>query len=153
MRNLLRKEKKTISLSDLYDLIDSENIVLDEIKLPNAKSLSMMDIDDKQCFIAIDTASIGNQAEEKVRLAHELGHCQTASFRNIYSPADLVCKHEYNANRQAVLDLVPYDDFIDAIRRGNREKWELAEYFEVTEDFIEEVVKHYTAMGKDFKYK
>lgn len=144
------KARKTTSLEDIYSEIESESIDFDDVKFIECKSLSMQD-DGGECYIAINGKHIHTQAELKVILAHELGHCKTGSFYNRYSKFDLVCQHEYRADRQAVLDLVPYEDLMEALQDGITEVWELAERFDVTEDFIRTVFKHYEAMGKTFR--
>ena len=44
----------------------------------------------------------------------------------------------------AIQKLVPVDELEDAISLGYSEPWELAEYFDVTEDFIKKAVCYYT---------
>jgi len=86
--------------------------------------------------IFIDAESIATTAEEACIIAHELGHCETGTTHAVYSPLDLVTKHEYAANKQAVHRLIPYDDMLNAIRSGCTEVWQLADRFNVTEDFV-----------------
>lgn len=106
--------------------------------LPEVKSIS---IEDGKCFIGIDLRL--TVAEEKVCLAHELGHCETGSFYNIYSPFDVRVKHEHRADNWAIKKLVPKDELIAAVKRGCVEKWELAEEFGVTEEFMVKAVSYY----------
>lgn len=143
MQNLSKTKIK--SLEDIYQMAEEHDIDVDDIDFIEVKSISIQH--NKECHIAINTKKIPTRTEEKVILAHELGHCKTGSFYNKNNPYDLICKHEYKANRQAVLDLVPYEDLLIAIEHGYHERWELADYFDVPDDFIDEVVKHYTAMG------
>ena len=77
-----------------------------------------------------------------MHLAHELGHCETGSFYNVYSSLDVREKQEKRADLWAVRRLVPEEEFINVIVSGTVEIWELAEYF-VTEDFIRKAVEIY----------
>ncbi len=91
----------------------------------------------------MDPFQIETVAEEKVHLAHELGHCETGSFYNIYSSLDIREKQERRADGWAVLKLMPFCDFKNALSLGFTEIWELAEYFEVTEEFVLKAIKYY----------
>ena len=78
-------------------------------------------------------------------LAHELGHCVTGSFYNRYSEFDVIAKHERRADKWAIKKLIPEDELNDAFEHGIVEPWDLAEYFNVTEDFIIKAVEFYRA--------
>lgn len=93
----------------------------------------------------MDPFHIETTAQERVHLAHELGHCETGSFYNLYSPLDIREKQEKRADFWAVRRLVPAEEFRFALSRGVVEIWELAEYFDVTEDFIRKAVEIYKA--------
>ncbi len=126
--------------NDLYSLAESENIAIDLLRLPKNKSLSVS-LNGK-CYIALDDKVATINSETKVHLAHELGHCITGAFYNVYSPLDLREKHEYRANKWAVNMLVPKKKLIELLKHGI-EKWEIAEHFDVTEDFINLALKIY----------
>ena len=82
-------------------------------------------------------------ADEKVKLAHEMGHCVTGSFYNIYAACDVRQKHENRADKCAIEKLIPKDELNHSVRRGITEIWDLAEYFGVTEDFMRNAVCWY----------
>lgn len=126
--------------NDLYSLAESENIAIDLLHLPKNKSLSIS-LDGK-CYIALDNQTVYTDSETKVHLAHELGHCMTGAFYNVYSPLDLREKHEYRANRWAVNNLIPKEKLIELLKCG-LERWEIAEYFNVTEEFVNLSFKMY----------
>lgn len=119
--------------NELYNIAEKNNIEIKSFKLSKIKSTSISIGDDY--YIGIDEKNIETTAEERTHLAHELGHCMTGSFYNMYSEYDIRAKHEYRADKWAVLHLIPKDKFISLLKKGYR-IWELAEYFEVTEDFI-----------------
>ena len=79
-------------------------------------------------------------------LAHEIGHCETGAFYNPYSNLDIREKHERTANRWAVKKLVPKSELVTLLKKGY-ERWELAEHFEVTEDFINLAIRMYFEYG------
>ena len=91
----------------------------------------------------MDPWRIPTLAEEKVKLAHELGHCETGAFYNRYAARDVRQKHENRANKWAYKKLVPEDELKQAILQGYREPWELAEYFDLPEAFLRGALKYY----------
>ncbi len=127
------------TLQECYRIAQQENITVDHFALSGREALSIMD-DDGTCFIAIDPKKLKNEADERTKLAHELGHCVTGAFYNRYSAYDLRQRHENRADRWAIRRLVPVDDLDDAVAEGCTELWELAERFGVTEGFMKKAV-------------
>lgn len=91
----------------------------------------------------MDPFRIETAAQERVHLAHELGHCETGAFYNVYSPLDIREKQENRADCWAVRKLIPPEELERAVNSGLCEIWELAEYFDVTEDFIRKAADIY----------
>ena len=91
----------------------------------------------------MDPMQINTTAEENVHLAHELGHCLTGSFYNPSSTHDLIEKHEWRAEKKAIKMLIPADELKEAFSHGITEVWELAEYFNLTEDYIQKAYRYY----------
>lgn len=133
------------NLNDLYETADNSGIMVDCFDLKYSQSLSIMDRNGN-CFIAIDPMQLKSEKDEKVKLAHELGHCETGSFYNRNSPFDIREKHEHRANIWAVKKLISKPE-LESLLKSGYEKWELAEYFEVTEDFINLALKMYYEYG------
>lgn len=123
----------------LYDVAEENNIPIIPFPLKETGSISIQD-EDKACYIGLDEHTINTESEQKVHLAHELGHCVTGSFYNRYSPLDVRQKHEYRANKWAVKHLISEAELDEAVAEGCTEIWSLAEYFNVTEDFMKMVV-------------
>lgn len=121
-------------LSELYEIAERDSVRVEAFRLDSVRSVSVQDADGN-CFIGIDPMSLESVSEEKVKLAHELGHCETGSFYNRHSPFDLREKQEQTANRWAVKKLVPKSELVALLKKGF-ERWELADHFEVTEEFI-----------------
>ncbi len=72
----------------------------------------------------------------KSAIAHEVGHCATGCTHKVSSPLDLVEKHEFKANRWAIERYLPFEAMNDAMEHGYVETWALADYFDLSEDFI-----------------
>ena len=133
------------NLSDLYALAEADSIKVDCFSLDNCQSMSIQD-SNGNCYIGIDPMKLESSKEEKVKLAHELGHCVTGAFYNRYSSCDIRGKHEQTANRWAVKKLVPKTELVRLLKKGLA-RWELAEHFEVTEDFINLAIRMYFEYG------
>lgn len=130
------------TLQEFYHIAEQENIVIDRFALFSREALSLMD-EDGSCFIALDPERIANEADERVKLAHELGHCITGAFYNKYSRYDCRQRHENTADKWAVQQLITADDLDDAVADGCSELWELADRFNVTEEFVKKAVCFY----------
>ena len=115
-----------MTLTDLYIRAENGGIEIDNVPMREVVAVSF-----PENWIAIDVNKIETSLEEKVILAHEIGHCETGSFYNIYSPFDLREKHEYRANKRSYEILVPQERLQEAVSRGITEIWELAEYFDI----------------------
>lgn len=131
-----------MELLELYQLADAEHIPVYSYDLPQTHSLSLMN-NDGSCAVAIDPFGLNSTKDEKIRLAHELGHCVTGSFYNRYSDFDIKAKSEWKADKLAIKKLIPKDELQAAFEQGYTEPWDLAEYFNVTEEFIIKAVNYY----------
>lgn len=129
---------------DLYEYAESKNITVDFRSIPKNKSFSVrMEFGD---FIVIDEKAMENSAEERTLAAHEIGHCETNAFYDYDSSLMLRSKAEEQATRWAVKKLINKNEMAELLRQGY-EKWDLAEYFNVTEDFIEKAYQLYFEVG------
>lgn len=131
-----------ITLSKLYQIADEENIEVDCFDLKKREAISVMD-DEGFCYIAIDPYKLHSEEDERVKLAHELGHCVTGSFYNIYAAVDCRQRHENRADKWSINRLIPVEDLDQAVACGCTEIWELAERFGVTEEFARKAVCYY----------
>lgn len=130
------------SLQELYHIAQQNNVVVDHFRLRKREALSIMDYDG-ECFVAIDPTRIISEADERNKLAHELGHCLTGSFYNEYSQYDCRQRHENTADKWAISQIIPVEDLDEAITHGCTEFWELAEWFDVAEEFVRKAVCWY----------
>lgn len=123
----------------LLRIAERSGITVDRFNLPQNRSVSVKC--ESGMYVALDNNM--THAEEKVCLAHELGHCETYSFYNVYSPLDIRGKHENRANCWAIKKLIPKYQFEKAIKSGYDNVYSLAEYFGVTTDFMLKAVEYY----------
>ncbi len=128
-------------LNAVYRMAEAARVEVDWFPMNRAQSLSIPL--GEGGAIAIDPRRVESAADEKLKLCHELGHCVTGSFYNRYAPLDVRQRHELHADRWAIAQLVPRGELEGALRRGVWEVWELAEHFEVTEDFMRKALCHY----------
>ncbi len=131
-----------MTINELYNLAETERVEVAAFDLEKREALSTMD-SDGQCYVAIDPRKVISSADEKTKLAHELGHCVTGSFYNVYSRCDIRQRHENRANKWAIKKLIPEDELEEAVADGYTEIWELADFFSVTEDFMRKAVSWY----------
>lgn len=119
-----------MTLDQLYARADSDGIEIDDVRMRELRAVSF-----PEGWIAMDSSKYDSLTEFKCELAHEIGHCETGAFYNIYSPYDLKEKCERKANRRAAEILMPITDVRRALHRGINQPWALAEYFDVTLEF------------------
>ena len=131
-----------MQLRNLYDFAKQQNIEVLACPMPRNGSMSVM-TEDGRCFVGMDDSVRDGGIQERVHLSHELGHCATGSFYNIHAAIDYRQRHENRANKWAIQSLIPMEALDDAIAEGCTEVWELAERFQVTEDFIRKAVCFY----------
>ena len=124
---------------NLYEIAKQQNIEVLSFSLPENESMSVM-LEDGRCFVGMDDSVRDGSVQERVHLSHELGHCATGSFYNRYAAVDHRQRHENRANKWAIQALIPVEALDDAIAEGCMEVWELADRFQVTEEFIRRAV-------------
>lgn len=125
-------------INEFYDLAEFHSIPVMDVPLKGISAMAVC-IGEK-CAIGIDYEQSDSIEDEKVKLAHELGHCETGSFYNKYSPVDLISKHEYRADKWAIKELLPKSEMEEAMKNGYVEVWQLAELFEVTEEYVKKAL-------------
>lgn len=128
-------------LVSLYRFADQNHVMVDCFELRKREALSLTE--DGKYYIAIDPFQLKSTQDEKVKLSHELGHYLTGSFYNQWSTVDIRERHEYRADKWAVHELIPFEEYQQAIQEGYTEVWQLADRFNVTEDFIRRAIQIY----------
>ncbi len=121
---------------ELYALAEDEDIHVVEYPLPCGLSGLYTDK-----TIAIEK-NIASHAKTCI-LAEELGHHFT-SYGDILNQAKHKNeKQELRARAWAYEKLLPVDRFIDAFEHGCRNRFEIAEFLDITEAFIAESIEYY----------
>ena len=147
MLNSSRNEKAEAENDNLIAYAESKNVPVFYGNIPLTKSMSVYH--NGKSYIAIDPNLIESSADGKVKIAHELGHCETGSFYTRHSSLDVLEKHEYRADKWAAHRLIPPESLADAIKDGYTDPWQLAEKFDVTEEFIRRTIYIYQCKGVD----
>lgn len=89
--------------------------------------------------------SISKSAEKKCVAAEELGHYYT-SVGNILDQSSISNrKQELKARTWAFKKLFPLFKIVQAHQAGVRNRYELAEYLDITEEFLGEALQRYKA--------
>lgn len=94
-----------MDLNALYNYADQQQIHIDCFDLAHIESLSIMD--GSECYIGINPLILKSYAEEKVKLAHEVGHCETVSFYDKNTPWYIRERCEARAEKWAIKKLIP----------------------------------------------
>ena len=128
-----------LPIPELYGLAGKQNIPIFSYPMPQSGSMSLMN-PDGSCCIGMDKGVQDGGVEERMHLSHELGHCLTGSFYNIYAAVDSRQRHENRANKWAIRALIPVEALDDAIAEGCTELWALADRFGVTEELMRKAV-------------
>ena len=74
---------------------------------------------------------------------HELGHVATGALHKVDSPYELVERSEYRAARWVAENYLTEDAFRNAFAAGCTELWQLAEYFDLPEDRIQDALTYW----------
>lgn len=130
-----------VELNSLYEDMRTQQVALYTYDVGEETSVTI-ELND-QYAIFLDPFRVGSIPEMKRILAHELGHCATGCTHKVSSPIDLVEKHEYKANRWAIERYIPFDELCSAIKYGYTERWQLAEYFDLPEAFIQKALNYH----------
>lgn len=123
--------------SELCDIADQNDILMLGGNLHG--SLSMAICDKGNCTAVFDYSKIDSMPELMVCAAHEIGHCVTGAFYTEKS-FDLRSRMEYRADKWAIKKLLPKSEMEEALKNGYVEVWQLAEYFEVTEEYVKKAL-------------
>lgn len=82
---------------------------------------------------------------------HEVGHLHTGALHKVDSPFQLVEQSEYRADADSFRRYLPVSEIADAMQKGYTEPWQLAEYFDLDEDYIKKALHYWTeCRGVDF---
>jgi Zn-dependent peptidase ImmA (M78 family) len=132
---------KSKSLDELYRIAEEEGIKVLSFNLPKNKAVTVNIGDD--CYIGVDPAVFGRECEERIILAHEMGHIATGAFYTEDTDEEYRKKQELKAERWAMEHLVPKSALKKAIKNGCHSLESMAEHFCVTEEYMSKVLLYY----------
>lgn len=102
-------------------------------------------------FLGMNPLQLASGAEEHAMLLHEEGHFATGTFYQLDSPYTLRQHQENLADRYVFEKYFPPERLRAAMRAGYTEPWQLAEYFDLPQPYIEQLLDYYAeARGIDF---
>lgn len=122
---------------ELYETAEELGVEIFTGNIPNSVSFSIPG------YIALDYNLIENGRNERCACAHELGHCARNAFYRRNDPLYMKRRCENKADKWAIKKLVPKDEFMLAIHSGYTETWQIAEYFNITEEFAHKAAWFY----------
>lgn len=123
--------------------VEQENIIIDEESIHLKYNESGYYIKMPETSVILLNSSLETTTERKCTLVEELGHHYT-SYGNITDLTDVSNrKQELKARRWGYERIVPVGKLIKAYKYGCRNRFETAQYIEVTEEFLQEVVTYY----------
>ena len=131
-----------LKTQELYQIAREADIPVIPLSIPENGSMCIQT--DRGCYIGLDQGVLPDEASHRVHLSHELGHCRTGAFYNIWAARDVRRKHEHRADMWAIRQLIPEEELDQAVAEGCTDLWSLAERFNVTEDFMRKAVCGYT---------
>ena len=145
LQSLLGKTERISTPEQLYRYAEMKGYDVYQYPLGSTEleSLSITEIADGKCYIAIDPSKSRSQADGFCKLLHEIGHCDRGAFYNQYSPLDVRRKHENTADKQAIRLAISAQELDRAVAEGYDQIWSLAEYFGVTEEFMRKALCWY----------
>lgn len=93
--------------------------------------------------ITLNLLAVSTQTEKHCILAEELGHYYTSSGIILDQKSLMNRKQEKRARNWAYEKLVPLTKIVQAHRVGIRNRFELAEYLDITESFLDAAINRY----------
>ncbi len=95
--------------------------------------------------------SINTNSERKCILAEEIAHYELNSGNILDQKVISNKKQEIKARRKAVDMLVSLEDLINCYKKGLRNKYEICEELEITEEFLTETLDYFACKYGTYK--
>lgn len=114
-------------------------------KMNVTKSLTV-ELNNNIC-INIDESKFETGSEKRVCLAHELGHCISGTLYTINHSNLYRGSAEYKADYRAAQLVLPIEILKECVLNGITEIYDLAEYFDITEEFVKRALYIYGNKG------
>lgn len=94
-------------------------------------------------LVAYNPERLKTQAQRRTALMHEHGHFLSGAFYHPYSPYQIKAQAEHKAVKASIIEYIPLSDIYDCFLNGLTELWQLADHFDVTEDFMQMAIDFY----------
>lgn len=135
-----------MELTEVYQKISNLDIKVFSYNIPETKAAT---IEVKKKYgIFLNYKEINSSHEEFMVLTHEYGHCKSGATHKLNSKYDIIERHEYRANKQAILTFLPFCKLKKVIAEGITETYAIAEKLDLPEQFVIMAINHYKHMGK-----
>ena len=129
-----------MNLKELYSLLEQKGIATHTVACPLSKAISLNFNGTK--FIGIDSSVFKNEYDERLVLAHEIGHALTDAYYTQSDNPVFIARMEHRANNKTVEMLVPKHK-LDAVLNEHSTVFNLSEYFAVPEEIIKKAFWYY----------
>lgn len=134
------------SVFAVYNDLSHMGVDVGEVRLKTNTAIAFLDD-----FIALDKRKCPTSRKERTVLVHEAGHYISGAFYKAYSEYQVREQAEQRAFAASVEKYLPVNKIRKAMRAGNTEIWQLAEYFNLDEEYIEKALHYWTeCKGIDF---
>ncbi|MEA4875295.1 ImmA/IrrE family metallo-endopeptidase [Anaerorhabdus sp.] len=132
-------------MDDLLKYADNNDYQVLFHKTNEIRSFSM-ELQQK-LYINLDETQFESEIEKRVCLAHEIGHCISGTTYTLNHSKLYRGSAEYKADYRAAQLLVPIEKLKECISKGIIEKYIIAEFFGITEEFVDRVLYIYSNKG------
>lgn len=140
-------------LEALVDAIEQDDILYIEMESGTLPAKAIR-INEEEAII-INQEAFTTDAERFGALAHEKGHCDTGAFYTEYAPLITRGQCERRAWRSAILEQLPFGELLQAFNACKTfdgiSVYDVAEYLDLPQEFIERAVIEYLRLGEDFE--
>lgn len=144
---------KLSNFDKLLDECSQSGVNVEQGNLPENIHAIYYDDKDTEPIVVINEL-LKTQSEQTCALAEELGHYHT-SCGNLLTDKSIdkaiIRKQEYTAKKWAVQRLITIKSIIRAYEAGCRNLFEMAEYLNVTRDFLLDAFKKYNSIYGKYK--
>lgn len=135
-----------MELNKLYDVAEKEKIEIYNYQIENCEGMFLHY--NNFNVIALNNKLIKTTKKEIEVLAEELGHYyMNATYPPNTDNIELISRQEFRAKKWSYLVLIPIEEIKKAVKKGNKNIDELADYFDVTDKFMQEALFFYFENG------
>lgn len=122
----------------IYKLAEKHNVKIINVEIDGKIEAFSLSVNDEK-FICIDRRKIKDNADEKYKLAHELGHHISDAYYEYENDTIYKYKAEYEIERKAdeyaISLLIPLSELNVVCKMGYNER-QIAEHFDVPQELV-----------------